>query len=97
MFDYEGGGYYAAAVARYLELFGPDRVLVLLFEEMTRDMGPVRGRLEAFLGVALPATELPRINAGGRAKSPLVAALLGNERLKAGAAAQPCRSGCAPV
>jgi hypothetical protein len=82
MFDYEGGGTYAAAVARYLELFGPDRVLVVLFEEMTRDMGPVRARLEDFLGVALPASDLPQTNAGGRARSPLVAALLGNERLK---------------
>jgi hypothetical protein len=84
MFDYAGGGYYAAPVRRYLELFAPDRVLVVLFEEMIRDMGSVRGRLEEFLGVSLPATDLPQTNAGGRAKSPLVAALLGNERLKAG-------------
>ena len=43
MFDYEGGGYYAAAVARYLERFGPERVLVLLFEELTADMDAARG------------------------------------------------------
>lgn len=84
MFDYEGGGYYAAPVARYLDLFGPERVLVVIFEELVRDMGLVRDRLEDFLGVSLPATELPETNAGGRAKSPLVATLLGNERLKAG-------------
>ncbi len=84
MFDYEGGGRYAAAVAHYLGLFGSDRVLVLLFEEMTRDMGPVRRRLEEFLGVSLPVADLPQINAGGRAKSPLAAALLENERLKTG-------------
>ena len=89
MFDYEGGGYYAAAVARYRELFGPDRVLVVLFEEMTRDMGPVRAALEDFLGVPLPASDLPQTNAGGRARSPLVAALLGNERLKEVAAENP--------
>jgi Sulfotransferase family len=82
MFDYEAGGFYAAHVARYLDLFGPDRVLVMLFEEMIRDMAPVRGRLEAFLDVPLPATELPQTNAGGRAKSPLIAAVLGNARLK---------------
>jgi hypothetical protein len=82
MFDYEGGGYYAAAVARFLERFGPDRVLVLLFEELTADTGAARARLEAFLGTALPAVDLPRINAGGRVRSPLVAAILGNERLK---------------
>jgi hypothetical protein len=84
MFDYEGGGYYAAPVARYLDLFGPERVLVVVFEELVRDMGAVRDRLEDFLGVPLPATDLPQTNAGGRAKSPLVAMLLGNERLKAG-------------
>ena len=83
MFDYEGGGYYAASVARYLDLFGPERVLVVIFEEMTRDMGLVRGQLEDFLGVSLPATDLPQINAGGRAKSPLAAALLENTWLRA--------------
>ena len=60
MFDYEGGGYYAAPVARYLDLFGPDRVLVVIFEDMIRDMGLVRARLEDFLGVPLPATSCRR-------------------------------------
>jgi hypothetical protein len=82
MFDYEGGGYYAASVARFLERFGPERVLVLLFEELTADMAGARARLEDFLGTALPAVELPRINAGGRVRSPVAAALLGNEQLK---------------
>lgn len=84
MFDYEAGGRYAAALSRYLELFGSDRVLVLLFEEMTRDMDTARARLESFIGTALPPGQLPRINAGGRVKSPMMAALLGSERLKAG-------------
>ncbi len=83
MFDYEGGGTYAAAVARYLDLFGPERVMVFLFEEMTTDMGSARAQLEAFLGANLPAAALPRMNVGGRVKSPLAAAVLGNERLKA--------------
>jgi hypothetical protein len=82
MFDYAAGGYYAAAVGRYLGLFGPDRVLVLLFEEMTGDTDAARARLEAFLGVRLPAGPLPRMNTGGRVTSPLAAALLGNEPLK---------------
>ena len=82
MFDYAGGGYYAAAVARFFERFGPERVLVLLFEELTADMAGARERLEAFLGTALPPLALPRINAGGRVRSPIIAALLGNERLK---------------
>jgi hypothetical protein len=84
MFDYEAGGYYAEAVARYLGLFGPERVLVVLFEEMVGDMDAARARLEGFIGAALPGGPLPRINAGGRVRSPLAAALLGSERLKAG-------------
>ena len=82
MFDYASGGSYAAGVARYLDLFGAERVLVLLFEELTGDMDAARARLEAFLGTELPGGPLPRVNAGGRVKSPVVAALLGNERLK---------------
>jgi hypothetical protein len=82
MFDYEGGGLYAAAVRRFQERFGPERVLVLLFEELTADWDGSRARLEAFLGTGLPAGGLPRINAGGRVRSPFAAALLGNERLK---------------
>lgn len=84
MFDYAGGGVYSVAVGRYLELFGAERVLVLLFEELTADMDAARARLEAFLGVALPSGALPQMNVGGRVKSPLAAALLNNERLKAG-------------
>lgn len=83
MFDYERGGYYAAAVRRYLALFGPERVLVLLFEELTADLDAVRPRLEGLLGAALPGA-LPQINRGGRVKSPVMAALLGHEGLKAG-------------
>src|SRR5690606_20141657 len=64
--------------------FGAERVLVLLFEELTGDWDAARARLEAFLGTGLPPGPLPRINAGGRIRSPLAAALLGNERLKAG-------------
>ena len=52
-------GTYAAAVTRYLDLFGPERVMVLLFEEMTTDMGSARAQLEVFLGVDLPVSALP--------------------------------------
>lgn len=83
MFDYEAGGRYAQAVERYLGLFGADRVCVILFEDMVRDMGAVRVRLEAFLGVALPSGELPRMNMGGRPKPGLASWVLGNEKLKA--------------
>ena len=42
MFDYEAGGRYAEAVERYLELFGRDRVRVMLFEELFGADDPAR-------------------------------------------------------
>jgi hypothetical protein len=82
MFDYAAAGYYAAAVGRYLTLFGPERVLVLLFEEMKQDWLASRARLETFLGAALPFGDLPRMNAGGKVRSPIAAYILGNPHLK---------------
>ena len=84
MFDYAAGGFYAEAVGRYLDLFGPDRVCVLLFEELTAAPAAALARLGAFLGVELPRGPLPRLNAGGRVRSPMLAALIGNEALRAG-------------
>lgn len=82
MFDYAGGGAYAGGVARFLDRFGPDRVLVLLFEEMVADWPEARARLSAFIGADLPQEDLPRMNTGGRVRSPLAAALLDNAALK---------------
>ena len=82
MFDYEAGGRYADAVARYLELFGRDRVMVMLFEEMFGADPAARRRLEAFLGIRFPEGPPPRMNMGGRVRSPVLAALLGNEALR---------------
>lgn len=84
MYDYQSGGFYADAVRRYFDLFGRERVLVLLFEELTGDMDAARGRLETFLGVTLPDGDLPRMNAGGRIRSPVLGRILRSERLKAG-------------
>jgi hypothetical protein len=82
MFDYAGGGLYSEAVRVYLDRFGRDRVLVLLFEELVGDYPAARRRLQAFLGVDLPDTPLPRANVGGRLRSPLIAAVLGNPSLR---------------
>lgn len=82
MFDYDLGGLYADAVRRYLDLFGPDRVLVLLFEDMIADWPAARARLAAFLGADLPDIALPRMNVGGRVRSRLVAALMDDPRLR---------------
>jgi hypothetical protein len=83
MWDYERGGYYAEAVGRFLDLFGRERVLVLLFEEMLKDWPAARARLEGFIGTDLPEGGLPRMNVGGRIRSPLAAKVLGAEWLKA--------------
>lgn len=82
MFDYEAGGYYAEAVERYIGLFGRDRVTVIFFEEMFGSGDAGRSRLEAFLGLRLPARPLPRMNMGGRVKSPVWSTLLGNDALR---------------
>jgi hypothetical protein len=44
-------GQYAAQVQRYLELFGPKRVKVLLFDDLTRDSARVLSELALFLDV----------------------------------------------
>ena len=82
MFDYAAGGFYAEAVGRYLDRFGPERVLVLRFEDAVADWPGTRARLEAFMGTALPNSNLPRMNAGGRVRSPLLARAIGSDRLR---------------
>ena len=84
MFDYEAGGRYAAAVERYLALFGRERVMVALFEELVADDPALRRRLEAFLGIRFAEGPPPRMNVGGRIKSPLMAALIDNAGLRGG-------------
>jgi hypothetical protein len=85
MFDYEAGGRYAEAVARYLAAFGRDRVEVMLFEEIFgagAAAAAARRELEGFLGIRFAAGPPPRMNVGGRVRSPLLAALLGNDALR---------------
>lgn len=83
MFDYEGGGFYTDAVARYINLFGSARVRVVLLEEMFggADLGP-RRQLEDFLGVSFLEGPPPKINVSGRIVSPFWSALLGNNALR---------------
>ena len=84
MFDYEAGGRYADAVERYLALFGRKQVLVMLFEELVAEDPAARKRLEAFLGLRFAEGPPPRMNMGGRVRSPVMAALMGNEALRGG-------------
>ena len=67
---------------RYLERFGRERVMVALFEELIGADPALRRRLAAFLGISFPEGPPPRMNAGGRVKSPVTAALLGNAALR---------------
>jgi Sulfotransferase family len=83
MFDYEAGGYYADAVARYLELFGRDRVRVEIFEELFGPDPAPRRALAAFLGTRFPDGLPPKMNAGGKAKEgSFLGALLDNDALR---------------
>lgn len=82
MFDYEGGGRYADAVRSYLDVFGRDRVLVVLFEELVGSYDSARARLEAFLGIDLPPGPLPRANVSGRLESRALARILENRTLR---------------
>jgi len=82
MFDYEAGGRYAEAVARYLDRFGRDRVKVMLFEEMFGTDGGARRGLEDFLGIRFAEGPPPRMNVGGKVRSPLLAAILDNDALR---------------
>ena len=82
MFDYEAGGRYAEAVERYLRLFGHEQVMVMLFEELVGTDPAPRRRLETFLGISFPEGPPPRMNPGGRVKSPVMAALLENAALR---------------
>lgn len=82
MYDYEGGGRYADLVRAYLDVFGRERVLVLLFEELVDAFPAQRARLEAFLGTEIPLASFPRANPSGRIRSPLAAAVVESEPLR---------------
>lgn len=82
MFDYEAGGRYADAVKRYIDIFGRDRVLVEFFEDLVVDDPATRGRIEAFLGTRLAEGPPPRMNVGGKVKSPVLAAVMDSKALR---------------
>ena len=83
MFDYEGGGYYADAIQRYLDVFGADRVRVEIFEDLFQEDSAAREALAAFLGARFRDGPPPRMNVGGRAKAgSLIGALIDNRALR---------------
>ena len=69
---------YAAQVERYLDLFGPERVLILRFEEIAQAPQAVVDRILDFLGLPpFPApVELPRTNTRRQARFPWLTQLI---------------------
>lgn len=78
LWRYAEGGRYAEPVARFLEVFGPDRVLVLLFEDLVRDAQATMRQLFAFLGVDpdVPIDTSGVFNKSGAPRSRRLASLL---------------------
>ena len=57
-------GFYSRYLRPYLECFGRERILVLVFEDSIADLEATRGTLAAFLG--LDATRFPPESGSGR-------------------------------
>jgi hypothetical protein len=78
LWRYAEGGLYAAPMARFLDLFGKDRVQVLFFEELVRDPAATMRSLFGFLGVdpAVPIDTSVVHNRSGAPRSRRLAALL---------------------
>lgn len=83
MFDYEGGGYYADAIQRHLDVFGERNVRVEIFEDLFQENPAARNALADFLGARFRDGPPPRMNVGGRAKAgSLLGALIDNRALR---------------
>jgi hypothetical protein len=69
---------YADQVARYLDLFGPERVLILRFEEIAEAPGAVVDRILGFLGLPpFPElVELPKTNTRRQPRFPWLTQLI---------------------
>lgn len=71
MWLYRELGLYAQQVHRYLDVFAPDQVKVILYDEFARDNGAVMADLFSFLGVRtdFPIDTSIRYNESGKPKS----------------------------
>lgn len=81
---YREMGRYVGPLKEYIETFGRDRVLVLLYEDLRDDPGAVFRHCCEFLGVDPSATApvLDRHNRSGMPRSRLLHALLKSQRFK---------------
>lgn len=82
MFNYARGGAYDEPISVYINVFGPERVLVVLFDELFGDSTETRSKVENFLGGSLPRGPLPHLNMGGQIKSPLTRFMLNHAVVK---------------
>lgn len=76
-------GFYYEALKRYLDVFGTERVQVLLFEDLARDPGEAMRTVARFLGLPEPqfSGRPQTYNASAVPRSRLTRALLANRRI----------------
>lgn len=78
LWRYVGGGRYAEPLARFIEVFGRDQILVLFFEDLVRDPAATMRQLFAFIGVDpdVPIDTGGVFNKSGAPRSRRLASLL---------------------
>lgn len=84
MFNYARGGAYHERISHYIDVFGRERVFVILFEDLFGDSTEKRAALETFLNASQPPRPLPYLNVGGQISSPLLRKILNHPAFKAG-------------
>jgi len=90
---YHDAAHYARQVRRYFEVFGRDRVQVILFEDLTTDAAAVYRRTLEFLDVdaTFQPPRFERVNAAKTIKNRAVQAVLNEPRLRSAVlAVRPC-------
>lgn len=59
---YISRGYYYNQVKKYIDVFGAENVLIVVFEDFLKDQEGLIRQLESFLGVDLPLEKLDKVN-----------------------------------
>lgn len=71
-FSYLDRGRYTAQLARYLEFFGPERLAVVLYDQLVKDPSELARRAARFLGAGTEGWTLPDRVAGERHNAAMV-------------------------
>lgn len=71
IWEYTGGSFLADRVQKLLDVFGPDRVMLVRFDEFENNPKPLMSKVFSYLGVDpnFDASPEDRINASGKPKS----------------------------